>query len=132
MDKFQKRLSKNMKSSPIDCLVIGDGFGFLDQLLEMFNTVFVYQSTTNLKVKNLINRNTLESTFQLRNVTAVFIDLDKLHIMNELSPLYTTVWPDLFIEGDDVIPRTETKQLYQLGYNAIAKLGWCHQWRKVK
>lgn len=130
MDKFKKRISKNVKKVPIDCLVIGNGFGYLDNLLEMFNTVFVYESDISIKARNLILRETIESTFDLRDVTAVFIDLNKLHIMNQLSPLLTSVEPDIFVEGDDVIPKTETKLLYQIGYRAIAKLGWCHQWSR--
>ena len=121
-----------MKNPPIDCLVVGNAFGHLNELLNMFNTVFLLESNTDIKAKNLVNRKNIESTFDLKNVTAVFVDLDKLNIMNKLSPLYTSTWPDLFIEGDEVIPRSETNLLYQLGYNAIAKLGWCHSWRKVK
>lgn len=132
MEKFQKRLSKNMKSPPIDCLVLGNGYGYLSDLLEMFNTVFVFDADVKTKAKNLIQRNSLKDTFHLKDITAVFIDLDKLNMMNELSPLYTSIWPDLFIEGNDIIPRTESKMLYQLGYNAVAQLGFCHVWRKVQ
>ena len=131
MNKFQKRLSKNMKNPPIDCLVVGDGFGFFDDLLEMFNTVFLLESTIDRKCKNLIYRQHAKSTFHLSNITAIIIDLDKLKHLDDLSPLLTAIFPDIFIEGDEVIPRTESKLLYQLGYNAVAKLGWGHQWRKV-
>lgn len=130
MDKFKKRISKNVKKVPIDCLVVGNGFGYFESLLEMFNTVFVYETDITTKARNLITRKTIESTFDLRDVTAVFIDLDKLHIMDQLSPLLIKVAPDIFVEGDEVIPKTETKFLYQVGYRAIAKLGWCHQWSR--
>ena len=132
MEKFQKRLSKNMKSHPIDCLVLGNGFDYFMNLLDMFNTVFVYENTLNLKRKNLIYRKSIKDVYHLKDITAIFIDLDKLKLIDELSPLLSSVWPDLFIEGDDVIPRTESKVLYQLGYNAVAQLGFCHVWRKVK
>jgi len=132
MDKFKKRISKNVKKVPIDCLVVGNGFGNFDNLLGMFNTVFVYETDIETKARNLISRKTIESTFDLRDVTAIFIDLDKLHIMDQLSPLLTKVEPDIFIEGEEVIPRTESKLLYQIGYKAIAQLGWCHQWSRLK
>jgi hypothetical protein len=132
MDKFQKRITKNIKNPPIECLVVGNGFGHLENLLQMFNTVFVYESDVTIKSKNLIHRKNIKSTFHLKNINGVFIDLDKLKYMDKLTPLYTSTWPDIFIEGDEVIPKTESKLLYDLGYNAVAKLGWCHQWRKIK
>lgn len=132
MNKFQKRLSKNMKNPPIDCLVIGNGVGQFTNLLDLFNTVFVYDTDMDTKQRNLIPRKSIEDTFHLKNITAIFIDLNKLNVMDKLSPLYTSAWPDVFIEGNDVIPRSESKLLYQLGYNAIAQLGGYHQWRKVK
>ena len=132
MNKFQKRLSKNMKSPPNECLIIGNGFGNIESLLQMFNTVFVYDSDITIKSKNLIHRKDIKSTFHLKNINGIFIDLDKIQYMDQLTPLYTCVWPDIFIEGDEVIPRIQSNNLYQLGYNAIAQLGGYHQWRKVK
>jgi hypothetical protein len=130
MDKFQKRITKNIRKSPNDCLVVGNAFGYFDSLLNMFNTVFVYETDITTKAKNLITRKNIESTFDLRDVSAIFIDLDKLNIMDQLSPLITRAEPDIFIEGDEVIPRTQSSLLYQVGYNAVAKLGWCHQWSR--
>ena len=121
-----------MKKVPIACLVVGNGFGHFDELLEMFSTVFVYETDITKKARNLVTRQNLESTFDLRDVTGIFIDLDKVHIMDQLAPLITKVEPDLFIEGDEVIPKTQTKFLYRIGYKAIAKLGWCHQWSRLE
>ena len=128
MNKFQKRISKNIKKSPNECLVIGNGFGHIHDLLGMFNTVFVLQSTLEIKEKNLIQRKVFESVFQLLNISGVFVDLDKVECIDNISPLLSQVSPDVFIEGEDVIDRKYSKVLYQLGYRAIAQLGFAHQW----
>ena len=129
MDKFKKRITKNITKPPFDCLVVGNAFGFLDEVLETFNTVFIYgNENKNLKARNLIYRQSIASTYDLRNLTAVFIDLDYISIFEELLPVMTGPGPDLFIEGNDVIPRTHTKIIYRLGYLAVNQLGWCHQW----
>lgn len=133
MNKFQKRIAKNAKKSPMQCLVVGDGFSMLEEILEMFDTVFVLESTTDKKTKNLITRKNIESTFDLLNVTTIFVDLNKLDLIEKLSPLISRNSPDIFIEGDEVIPRTVNANqfLYKIGYNALYKLGWCHQWSKI-
>jgi len=127
MNKFQKRISKNIRNHPNDCLVIGDGFGHIQDFLGIFNTVFVLESTLELKVKNLIQRKDFQSVFQLANVSGVFIDLDKVEFIDNISPLLTK-GPDMFVEGNDVLERKYTKVLYQLGYVAVAQLGYMHQW----
>ena len=132
MNKFQKRIAKNMKNPPIDALVVGEGFGHMHSILEIFNTVFWngYKEDT-LRAKNLIYRHTVKSTYDLRKLSAIFFDLDKVNTFEDFVPLLVNPGPDLFIEGNTVIPRTDTARLYQLGYNAIAQLGDCHQWSKI-
>lgn len=131
MNKHQKRIAKSIKKSPIDCLVVGDGFDHLDDLLGMFNTVFLLDSKVVKKAKNLITRTDAKAVFELRDIGGVFIDLDKVEYIESLSPLLSKVWPDVFVEGNDVLERKYTKTLYQLGYRAIAQLDFCHQWSKV-
>jgi hypothetical protein len=132
MGKFQKRITKSVKNPPIDCLVVGQGFGHMDDFLHMFNTVFWYgYADDTLRAKNLIYRPTVKSTYDLRKITAIFFDLDQVNTFESFVPLLVNPGPDLFVEGDEVIPRTVTKDLYQLGYRAIAQLGECHQWSKI-
>ena len=53
--------------------------------------------------------------------------MDKVEFIDNISPLLTK-GPDVFIEGNDVLERKYTKVLYQLGYVAVAQLGYMHQW----
>jgi len=132
MNKFQKRIAKNIKKSPIDCLIIGDGFGHIDDFLGMFNTVFLFDNKVEKKAKNLIQRIEIKAVFNLKNISSIFIDGDKINHIDSLSPLLTTSWPDLFVEGNDVLGREHTKLLYQIGYRAISQLDFCHQWSKTE
>src|SRR6056300_533502 len=110
MNKFIKRISKNIKKSPIDCLVVGDGFSHIDDILEMFNTVFVYSTGLNdRKARNLVLRQNIESTFHLLDLSAIFVDRNKTHVFDKIESLLANPSPDIFVEGNEVLPRTETK-----------------------
>jgi hypothetical protein len=128
MNKFQKRISKNIKKSPIHCVVVGNGFGHIEDFLGLFDTVFLLESSLDMKAKNLIQREEISGVFNLRDIGGVFIDRERVHVIDYLSPLLSKVNPDVFIEGDDVIERQYSKVLYQLKYRAVAQLGQCHQW----
>ena len=132
MNKFQKRIAKNIKKSPIDCLVVGNGFGHFDDILEMFDTVFLIESTVSKKARNLIKRKDFNTVFGLKNISGVFMDLEKVETIDSLSPLLSGSWPDIFVEGNDVLERQYTSVLYQLGYRAVSQLDFCHQWSVIK
>src|SRR6056300_963247 len=128
MTKFKKRITKNIRQPIQDCLVIGNAYGFLEDVLHTFDTVFLFGNTNlNLKAKNLIYRQNLESAFGLPRLSAVFIDTEYVNTFDVIGPLLTGPKPDLFVEGNTVTPKTETKNLYKNGYRAVAQLGWCHQ-----
>ena len=132
MSKFKKRITKSIKKPCNDCLVIGNAFGHLEEVLEMFNTVFVYKNTDkNLRVKNLVNITNIDVSYDKRHITAVFIDIDYISYFEHIIPLLTSAAPDLFVEGNEVVPKTETKDLYRQGYRAITQLGWCHHWSRI-
>ena len=129
MNKFQKRITKSMRKNLQDAIVIGHGFGMLEEILETFNTVFILNGPDDIKRRNLVNRASVESLYGLYTVGAMFIDLDQVNLLSkDLESVLTNPAPDLFIEGNDVIPRTHTKIIYRLGYLAVNQLGWCHQW----
>lgn len=128
MNKFQKRLSKNIKKSPIHCVVVGNGFGHIDDFIELFDTVFLLESSLDIREKNVILRQEIQGVFNLSDVGGIFVDYDKKHVIDYLSPLLSKQNPDVFVEHDDVLEREYTKVLYQLKYRAIAQLGGYHQW----
>ena len=132
MEKFRKRITKCVKKIPIDCIVIGNAFGYLEATLEMFDTIFLFNfDGEQTKAKNLIYRKDLSTVYNMPNITAIFIDYKYIDTFEKLLPILTSAQPDLFIEGNEVVPKTETKSLYKHGYRAIAQLGFCHQWSKI-
>jgi len=59
MAKFQKRLRK-MSVNSTNALVIGHGFGKIEDIVQTFNSVFITSyDNTDFKSKNLIYRETI-------------------------------------------------------------------------
>ena len=75
MNKIKKRLSKLSKNAD-NALVIGAAFGQLEQLLDLYSTIFVVnEDNTELKAKNLIYRQSIDRLDSIVNVRAVFFDI---------------------------------------------------------
>ena len=75
MGKFSKRLNKINKNFR-NILVVGSAFGNLEELLNDVATVFIlYPKDESLRRKNLIYRETIESTFTIPEVDFVIIDI---------------------------------------------------------
>ena len=83
MNKFQKRITKSMRKNLQDAIVIGHGFGMLEEILETFNTVFILNGPDDIKRRNLINRTSVESLYGLYTVGAMFIDLDQVNLLSK-------------------------------------------------
>ena len=132
MSKFKKRITKSMSKPLNDCLVIGQGYGFLKDILEMYNTVFIYGNNEPVpKAKNLILRTSIDVAYNIPNITTIFIDQTHIKYFDQLIPILTSAAPDLYIEGNEVVPKTETTALYKHGYRAVTQLGWCHHWSRI-
>ena len=133
MSKFKKRISKLSKIHPKDALVIGTAWGHLEELVDMFDTVFVYsKSSCPIKARNIIIRKDLKDCLGLYNLSAIFIDLDYFKSVDYISALLQKPSPEIFVEGNEVVPKTETKNLYSHNYNAVGQGGNFHQWIRVK
>lgn len=128
MTKFKKRITKNIRKNLQDAIVIGEGFGMLDEILDTFNSVFILEGPKDVKAINLINRTNTKALYGLYTVGALFVDLKYIHMLDKLETVLNNPAPDIFIEGNDVIQREYSKTIYRLGYVAVSQLGWCHQW----
>jgi hypothetical protein len=116
-----------------NALVIGDGFGFLSDILSLFPSVFVIlNETQRIKAKNIIYREDLENLHLLPGINFVFLDLKYKHRLNEFESLMVNSKPIFLVEGNEVIDRDWTKKFYQLGYRAIDQQGYFHQWKKIQ
>ena len=133
MSKIKTRITKILRKEPKDALVIGNGDYILPVLLDMFNTVFIWSKTTvDIKAPNIVIKKELDTTFHMPDINAVFIDRDYVKSLDYMSALLAKPSPDVFIEGNDVIPREQTTNLYRHNYNCTAQAGSFHIWTRVK
>jgi hypothetical protein len=129
MNKFQKRIKKLSKNCQT-AIVVGSAFGHLEELLEIFNTVFVIAtSTPSVKAKNLVYRESFDNFEQLSDINFVFYDLSEVSMLNRSSSVWHRSHPLVIIEGKEVIGRDLSGPLYSSGYNAIYQDKEYHVWR---
>ena len=129
MDKFKKRLAKASKHQQ-NALVIGTGFNRLADLLDIYKTVFIFSNPpVEIKARNLIRKETIESTLSAIDVSVIFIDLDCLHLMPATIPLWHRWKPLIMIEGNDPIGRDKSQELYKNHYRCIELQGVHHIWK---
>lgn len=132
MTKFQKKISKTAKKLD-NCLLIGNGFGFLEEFLEIFKTVFVINDPKpEIRAKNLIFRDDSENLSQLAELTHIIFDR---HSVTELEK-YQYLWQKhnlvIIIEGNNPIEREFSKPLYNTHWQCTDTQGYFHIWEKIK
>ena len=132
MDKFQKRVCKLSKQLE-NCLVIGQGFGHLDKLVEIFQTVFVIdECRPEFKARNLVYKEKFDDVHSITAITVVFFDLDKVSELEKVSEIWYRYKSVIIIEGDTPIGRDKSGSLYRLGYGCTSLQGYFHVWEKIK
>lgn len=132
MNKFEKRLKKISKNIE-NCLVVGQGFGHLEELTEIYNTVFVINRTRpELRAKNLVFRDNFDDTSYMSNISSVFFDLDSISKLETSSPVWLKCKSLVIIEGDAPIERHLSGPLYQAGWECTGVQGFFHVWEPRK
>ncbi len=128
MTKFQKRIKKLYKH-PENCLIVGEGFGFLNEIIEIYKTVFVVSDRKpNLKSKNLVYREEFDDLSNLVEITAVFLDLSLLDKLETVMHIASRNKSFVIIEGNDPIGRDKSGPLYKTGYQCTGLYGSFHVW----
>ena len=128
MNKFQKRLHKLSRNN-VHALVLGSAFGILDQVLEIYDTVFVISSTQPaVKAKNLVYKETFVKLDHIQNIASIFIDLNELHNLDKIEALWKKDNSIIFVEGGDRIDNTIAKPLYDSGWACTSLQGIFHVW----
>jgi hypothetical protein len=129
MAKFQKRLRK-LVTPQSNAVVIGQGFGYLLDIAELFDTVFVFSwDLPKIKNKNLVYRENFADLNPLSEISTVFIDLDQIQHLQALLPVWLKWKSVILIEGNDVIGREHSKPLYDNHYRAVEQQGTHHIWK---
>ena len=129
MDKFKKRLLK-LSKHPQNALVIGNGFGRLNDVLDIFETVFIFSNDTiGIRAKNLIPKESINSILNAVNVTAILIDLEYLPLLEKTLPIWHRWHSLILIEGNNPIGRDKSQALYKNHYGCVELHGIYHVWK---
>ena len=128
MNKIQKRLHK-LSRNRAHALVLGSAFGILDQVVEIYDTVFVISSTQPaVKAKNLIYKETFVKLDHIQNIASIFIDHNELYHLDKIEALWKKDNSIIFVEGGDRIDNTIAKPLYDSGWACTSLQGIFHVW----
>ena len=128
MNKSKKRLLK-LSRNHVHALVLGSAFGILDQVVEIYDTVFVVsadQPTT--RAKNLVYKETFVKLDHLQDIASIFIDHNELCNLNNVEQLWKKHNSKIFIEGGTIIDSSIAKPLYDSGWACTSLQGIFHVW----
>lgn len=129
MSKAEKRLRKTLGSVQ-NALIIGLGFGLLNDTLKIFKSVFVINDIkTNIKSRNLIYRENFKDLSMISDISVVFVDRNNVHAIENIEPILYRHRPLILVEGDEVITREFSSPLYKANYRAVEKCGFYHIWK---
>jgi hypothetical protein len=116
MSKFSKRILSSSKYCR-NSLVVGTGFGWLEQLIEHCNTVFIIDNfDKNIKGRNVIHREDFQEIQVLTDIDFIFVDSSHFSNLNKLRPVWTKCRPAIFLEGSDFFGKENYKYLRSESY----------------
>jgi len=132
MDKFQKRVQKISRPNE-NAVVIGSGFGRLEDILKIFNTVFVLGGPMpEIKAKNLVYKESYQNLNNITLISAIFFDLNDIGKLEDFKSFWQRNDSVIIIEGDEPIGREFSKSLYDTGWGCTSLQGFFHVWEKIK
>lgn len=132
MSKLVKRITKSFKR-PRNVLVVGTGFGYLEELCNNFASVFIITPSNNdFKKRNLIYREDFEGIEFVPDLDVIFIDKNQEKNVEKLRPILLRYHPVIFVEGSVLFDRPQYKFLQQFNYSVTDLFGSYHIWKYTK
>jgi hypothetical protein len=132
MNKIQKRLSK-LSPNHTNALVLGTGFGILDKVIEIYDTVFVVSAEApSIKARNLVYKENLTRLDHIPDLATIIMGLDELDNLPNIEPIWRKNNAKLFIEGGERIDKNIAKPLYDSGWACTSLQGAFHVWEKYR
>lgn len=131
MTTLAKKLSKTGHDL-INALIIGRGFGNIEEILEIFQSVFIISSTRPIiRARNLIYYENFEFVSHLTGISFIMFDKSSLVYLNKTLPIWDFCKPLILIEGEEFIERPTADILYQFGYRPWEKNKKYHIWKRL-
>ena len=129
MATLLKKLSKT-KNDLINVLVIGKGIGGLEEIIEIFQSVFVIASTRpEIKARNLIYYENFNFISHLSGISFIIFDRNSLESLNKTIAVWSSCKPLIIIEGEDIVERPTADILYHFGYRPWERNKKYHIWK---
>lgn len=128
MSKFGKKvLSANINHRA--CLVLGSGFGLMDDIVENFPSVFIINDgDRSLRGRNIIYRRDFSDINSLNDIDFIFFDFNQSGNLKNVQPLLTRFRPVLFVEGTTPWSVDDYKYLRSYGYFLVEYFKNMHKW----
>lgn len=100
MASFSKKIRK-LNKFPKNALVIGKAFGQLEELSEIFDSLFIVGSDSNLlRKRNIIYREDFEFITALPDIDFIFVDKDYFEQLLKLNQVWRKNRSYLVTEGE--------------------------------
>jgi hypothetical protein len=132
MTKFQKRLHKLSRNNA-HALVLGSAFGILDQVVEIYDTVFVVSADQPaVRAKNLVYKETFVKLDHIQNIASIYIDHTELCNLDKVEALWKKHNSIIFVEGGVRIDNAIAKPLYDSGWACTSLQGIFHVWEHYR
>lgn len=120
MNKFAKRISKSTKNQSI-CLVVGTAFGNLEELSDIFQTVFLHTDDrgTSFKKKNVVFLETIDNHTDIPLISTVFVDIEYINRLASLKHMMTKYSPTIMIGSGEFIDKMWNRFLVDHRYQIV-------------
>jgi hypothetical protein len=129
MTKFIKKITKGVKNVD-SCIVIGQAFGNLNELTEIFKTVFILSNgVDSFRKKNVIYRIDFNDVKTLPHISAAFIDEDQLDNITKLDEILRKNKVVIYIGTSEPIPGGHGKFFNKRNYVLVEILKTYQVWK---
>jgi hypothetical protein len=128
MADIKKKLRKLSKIHG-NALVLGAAFGNIENIVTIYNTVFVIdENVPTARAKNLVYKENFNYLNAITEVSAIFVDLNRLDRFDAVKDFWQRNKSIIIIEGNEPIGREFSKPLYDTGWRCTSTQGHFHVW----
>lgn len=128
MSKFEKKILSLGKFRR-NALVVGSGFGYIEELSLWLRTVFVIDNPDrSLRKKNIVYKEDFIGVSSLTEIDFIFLDYNQSGNLEKLHTVLTNNRAAIFVQGETVWPSKEYKYLRSLGYKHIETAKRMQKW----
>lgn len=130
MSKLEKRIIK--LNVPLkNAIVLGQGAGVLSDIINIFQTVFVFSETPQfVKARNIVYRTDLTNLHLLTDISAIFVDRNCVSSLENFYAMCRSNETTIFIEGTEPVGGGIAASLTSGRYQVTHQLGSFHVWKR--